>query len=110
MCWLRSLPTRPRYAEGVGQGWAGTAKAAGKTWGESKKGRLVKMADEQAMAIIHMNAEGEKVARITRIRTISHTIQLNLAIRSVLETASRLVPFTDYSISGFLAFPIGPDQ
>ena len=47
------------------------ARAAGKTWGGSKKGRLLKVTNEQARAIIRMKAEGEKVARIARTVSLS---------------------------------------
>jgi len=47
------------------------ARAAGKTWGGSKKGRLLKVTDEQARAIVRMEAEGEKIARIARTVSLS---------------------------------------
>ena len=56
------------------------AKAAGKTWGGSQKGRLLKVTDEQVRAIIRMKAEGEKVARIARTVSLSR-----LTIYRVLE-------------------------
>jgi len=37
----------------------------------SKKGRLLKVTNEQARAIIRMKAEGEKVARIARTVSLS---------------------------------------
>ena len=47
------------------------AKAAGKTWGGSKKGRLLKVTNEQVKAIITMKAAGEKVAAIARTVSLS---------------------------------------
>ena len=56
------------------------AKAAGKRWGGSKKGRRLKVTDEQARAIVAMKAEGEKITRITRTVGLSR-----LTIYRVLE-------------------------
>ena len=47
------------------------AQAAGKRWGGSQKGRLLKVSSEQAKAIIRMKAEGEKITRIARTVTLS---------------------------------------
>ena len=47
------------------------ARAAGKKWGGSKKGRRVKVTDEQIRAIVTMKAQGEKVAAIARAVTLS---------------------------------------
>jgi DNA invertase Pin-like site-specific DNA recombinase len=42
------------------------AKAAGKVWGGSEKGRRLKVTDEQVTTIKRMNREGEKVTAIAR--------------------------------------------
>ena len=42
------------------------ARAAGKNWGGSKKGRRVKVTDDQVRAIVTMKAQGEKVSAIAR--------------------------------------------
>lgn len=42
------------------------ARAKGKRWGGSAKGRRVKVTDEQVQTIRRMNAEGAKVAAIAR--------------------------------------------
>ena len=56
------------------------AKASGKKWGGSQKGRLLKVTGEQAMAIIKMKADGEKITRIARTVSLSR-----LTIYRVLE-------------------------
>ena len=56
------------------------AKATGKIWGGSKKGRLLEVTDEQAKAIIKMKADGEKISRIARTVSLS-----KLTIYRVLE-------------------------
>ena len=47
------------------------AKAAGKSWGGSQKGRRLKVTDEQVHAIISMKAKGEKITRIARTVNLS---------------------------------------
>ena len=47
------------------------ARAAGKQWGGSKKGRRLKVTDEQVKAIIAMKAQGEKISRIARTVSLS---------------------------------------
>ena len=47
------------------------ALATGKTWGGSKKGRLLKVTDEQVRAIVAMKAKGEKIACIARTVNLS---------------------------------------
>jgi len=56
------------------------ARAAGKRWGGSKKGRLLKVTDEQVQAIVAMKAKGEKISRIARTVSLSR-----LTIYRVLE-------------------------
>ena len=56
------------------------AKAAGKRWGGSRKGRSLKVSSEQAKAIIKMKADGEKIARIARTVSLSR-----LTVYRVLE-------------------------
>ena len=56
------------------------AKAAGKTWGGSRKGRLLKVTDEQVKAIISLRANGEKITRIARTVSLSR-----LTVYRVLE-------------------------
>ena len=41
-------------------------RAAGKRWGGSKKGRRVRVTDDQVRAIVTMKAQGEKVSAIAR--------------------------------------------
>ena len=58
------------------------AKAAGKNWGGSQKGRLLKVTPEQVQAIISMKKQGEKVCRIARTvnlsrQTIYRILKLN---------------------------------
>ena len=57
------------------------ARAAGKKWGGSHKGRRLKVTDEQVKAIISMKAQGEKVASIARTVSLSR-----LTIYRVLES------------------------
>ncbi len=47
------------------------ARAKGKTWGGSEKGRRIKVNDEQIRLIHRMKAEGEKVAAIARATALS---------------------------------------
>ena len=47
------------------------AKAAGKNWGGSQKGRLLKVTDEQIEAIISMKAKGGKITQIARTVNLS---------------------------------------
>jgi DNA invertase Pin-like site-specific DNA recombinase len=47
------------------------AKAAGKTWGGSEKGRRITVTPEQEAAVKRMGGEGEKVARIARATGLS---------------------------------------
>lgn len=47
------------------------ARAKGKTWGGSEKGRRIKVNDEQIRLIHRMRAEGEKVAAIARATGLS---------------------------------------
>jgi len=42
------------------------AKAAGKTWGGSEKGRLLSVTKEQVAAVRKLHRDGEKIARIAR--------------------------------------------
>lgn len=42
------------------------AKAAGKTWGGSVKGRRLSVTDEQAATVERLHKEGQKIARIAR--------------------------------------------
>jgi len=71
-------------AERVKAGQA-AAKAAGKTWGGSKKGRRLKVTDEQVKAIVAMKAQGEKISRIARTVSLSR-----LTIYRVLEHHTRM--------------------
>lgn len=56
------------------------ARAAGKKWGGSKKGRRVKVTDEQIEAIVAMRSRGEKISKIARTVSLSR-----LTIYRVLE-------------------------
>ena len=56
------------------------ARSAGKHWGGSQKGRLLKVTDEQVKAIVSMKSQGEKVAKIARTVNLSR-----LTIYRVLE-------------------------
>ena len=47
------------------------ARAAGKTWGGSKKGRRLKVSEEQVAVILRMHAEGAKIAAIARATGLS---------------------------------------
>ncbi|WP_417749591.1 recombinase family protein [Rosistilla oblonga] len=47
------------------------ARAKGKTWGGSEKGRRIKVNDEQIRLIHRMKAEGDKVAAIARATGLS---------------------------------------
>ena len=47
------------------------ARAAGKRWGGSEKGRRFKVTDEQVKSIISMKTNGENVARIARAVSLS---------------------------------------
>ena len=47
------------------------ARAAGKTWGGSKKGRRLKVSEEQVRVIHKMHAEGAKIAAIARATGLS---------------------------------------
>jgi len=47
------------------------ARAAGKRWGGSRKGRRKKVTDEQVRAIMAMRERGEKIARIARAVSLS---------------------------------------
>ena len=47
------------------------ARAAGKTWGGSAKGRRLSVTDDQVKAIRRMKADGEKVAAIARATGLS---------------------------------------
>ena len=47
------------------------AKAAGKTWGGSQKGRLIKVTPEQIKAITQMKTNGEKIVSIARTVSLS---------------------------------------
>ena len=58
------------------------ARAAGKKWGGSKKGRRIKVTDEQIRAILTMKAQGEKVAAIARGVSLSR-----LTVYRVLDSA-----------------------
>jgi DNA invertase Pin-like site-specific DNA recombinase len=57
-------------AERVMAGQA-VARANGKRWGGSAKGRRVKVTDEQVQTITRMASEGAKVARIARATGLS---------------------------------------
>lgn len=56
------------------------ARAAGKTWGGSKKGSRRKVTDEQVRIIIELKNRGEKIARIARTVSLSR-----LTIYRILE-------------------------
>ena len=47
------------------------ARASGKHWGGSQKGRLLKVTDEQIEAIISMKAKGGKITQIARTVNLS---------------------------------------
>ncbi len=47
------------------------AKARGKRWGGSEKGRLLKVTPEQVEAIATMVAQGHEITRIARITGLS---------------------------------------
>ncbi len=47
------------------------ARAAGKRWGGSKKGRLLKVTEEQLAVVQRMRAEGKKIAAIARATGLS---------------------------------------
>ena len=47
------------------------ARAAGKTWGGSEKGRRLKVTDDQVTAIVRMAGEGARVAAIARATGLS---------------------------------------
>lgn len=47
------------------------ARAAGKTWGGSQKGRRIKVTDEQVEAIRQQHASGVKIAAIARLTGLS---------------------------------------
>jgi DNA invertase Pin-like site-specific DNA recombinase len=47
------------------------ARAAGKRWGGSKKGRLIKVTKEQFAMVRRMNAEGAKITAIARASGLS---------------------------------------
>lgn len=47
------------------------ARAAGKTWGGSEKGRRLKVTDEQVEAIRRMVEEGKKIAAVARATGLS---------------------------------------
>ena len=57
-------------AERVRAGQA-AARAKGKTWGGSKKGRLLKVTQDQIAAITRMVQAGEKVTKVARITGLS---------------------------------------
>ena len=60
------------------------ARAAGKRWGGSRKGRRIKVTDEQLKAIVAMKAQGEKIAGIARTVSLSR-----LTIYRVLANADQ---------------------
>lgn len=47
------------------------ARAAGKKWGGSQKGRLLTVTPEQVAAVQRMHAEGAKIAAIARATGLS---------------------------------------
>ena len=47
------------------------AMASGKKWGGSKKGRRIKVTDEQIETIIKLKQEGMKIAKIARAVSLS---------------------------------------
>jgi DNA invertase Pin-like site-specific DNA recombinase len=47
------------------------ARASGKQWGGSEKGRRIKVTSEQAQAVHRLKAEGEKIAAIARATGLS---------------------------------------
>jgi len=47
------------------------ARAKGKSWGGSQKGRRIKVTPEQAQAIVRLRGEGQKVASIARATGLS---------------------------------------
>ncbi|MDF1845200.1 MAG: recombinase family protein [Rubripirellula sp.] len=61
------------------------ARAKGKTWGGSEKGRRIKVNDEQIRLIHRMKAKGDKVAAIARATGLSRP-----TIYDVLKTESAL--------------------
>lgn len=54
------------------------ARASGKKWGGSKKGRRVKVTDEQVEAIISMKDKGERVTKIARTVSLSRITIYNI--------------------------------
>ena len=49
------------------------AKASGKSWGGSRKGRLCAISKEQAATILRLHQEGEKISRIARATKVSRS-------------------------------------
>ena len=60
------------------------AKAAGKTWGGSEKGRLVGITHEQAATIVRLHTEGTKPSQIARSTGV-HRSTVHRVLRRVKE-------------------------
>lgn len=60
------------------------ARAAGKRWGGSVKGRRLKVTDEQVQAIVSMKARGDKISQIARTVSLSR-----ITIYRVLERSEQ---------------------
>ncbi|MFN7767435.1 MAG: recombinase family protein [Planctomycetaceae bacterium] len=69
------------------------ARAKGKTWGGSEKGRRIKVNEEQIRLIHRMKAEGEKVAAIARATGLSRpTIYDMLKTEPALQKHNSEIP------------------
>jgi len=68
---------RENISENIRRGQA-AARAAGKTWGGSQKGRRLKVTNEQLEAIFSMKAEGEKITCIARTVNLHRSILLTI--------------------------------
>jgi DNA invertase Pin-like site-specific DNA recombinase len=65
------------------------ARAAGKTWGGSQKGRRIKVTDEQLAVIKRMKGEGSKISPIARATGLSRpTIYAYVASAEMLHKTS----------------------
>ena len=76
------------------------ARANGKRWGGSRKGRRVKVTEEQAQVIAEMRDRGEKIARIARIMGLSR-----VTVYRVLENRSTTRTRISGHFSKVLAYP-----
>jgi len=72
-------------AERVRAGQA-AAKAKGKRWGGSKKGRYLKVTPDQERAIHEMVGRGEKVAKVARITGLSRPTIYRVISNNTLDT------------------------